>query len=168
MLCTPSVASTEHVDCCPDLTAKTEPSLPSGLGWRNEAELLHHAHNVGLTRDFGHLAIRNSIDGDDAIGYMFSGRRSAHELAGVRPAKSKADDDLIAFGNDVLKRCLKIGKHIEESREELFGCFDACRHSGGRNIVSQEIGTKIGECSIQVVFVHQVNVTANERLVLFG
>src|SRR5256886_1638575 len=130
--------------------AKRQPRIrvgPSlGLGRRcpgrrrRDAQLHHQARDVPLSPVLGALPVLEPRDVDSRDLDGFPGRGDAHELAGVGACHRPADNDLVAFRDDVIDRRAAIREGCAQHEEPLLLAFAAGRHSWRGGVVDVVLG----------------------------
>src|SRR3989475_3670917 len=126
------------------LRIRVGPSL--GLGLRcagrrgRDAELHHQARDVPLSPVLCALPVLEPRDVDSRDLHRLAGRGDAHELAGVGARHRPADDDLVAFRDDVVDRRVAVGEGCAQHEEPLLLPFAARRHSRCRGVVDVVLG----------------------------
>src|SRR5579863_1558825 len=94
------------------------------LSWgRDEAELLHGAQGVVLTPVFDDFAVSDAEDGHSRCGDLLIGRRSAHKGTCVGAAESEAFYHFVAFGHQIFRGHLAIGKSGSKRHVGHFAAF---------------------------------------------
>src|SRR5881628_1300994 len=128
--------------------AKRELRIPMGpsLGLRcarrgrRDAQLHHQARDVPLPPVLDALAVLEPRDVDARDRHFLPGRRDAHELAAVGARHRPADDDLVAFRDDVINRRAAVGERGAQHEEPLLLPFPAGWHSGRGGVVDVVLG----------------------------
>src|SRR5574341_812557 len=86
----------------------------------DHSELLQHAQKVILVPPLHHLAASDAEEIKPGKRHSLPGRRHTHYLALVCAPGGVADHDLVALGNHVLHRIVKVGKGSVEEGSEFF------------------------------------------------
>src|SRR5437870_5443027 len=128
--------------------AKRELRIPMGpsLGLRcarrgrRDAQLHHQARDVPLPPVLDALAVLEPRDVDARDRHFLPGRRDAHELAAVGARHRPADDDLVAFRDDVINRRAAVGERGAQHEEPLLLAFAAGWHSRCGGVVDIVLG----------------------------
>src|SRR3989454_11834238 len=126
------------------LRIRVGPSLGLGLRCpgrrRRDAQLHHQARDVPLSPVLGALPVLEPRDVDSRDLDGFPGRGDSHELAGVGARHRPADDDLVAFRDDVIDRRVAVGEGCAQHQEPLLLAFAAGRHSWCGCVVDVVLG----------------------------
>src|SRR2546427_9147424 len=107
---------------------------------RRDAELHHQACDVPLSPVFGALPVLEPRDVDSRYLHGLPGRGNAHELPGVGARHRPADDDLVAFRDDIVDRRVAVGERCAQHEEPLLLPFAAGRHSRRGGVVDVVLG----------------------------
>src|SRR2546422_460752 len=96
--------------------------------------------DVPLSPMLGALPVLEPRDVDSRNLHGLAGRGDAHELAGVGARHRPADDDLVAFRDDVIDRRAAVGEGCAQHEEPLLFPFAAGRHSRRGGVVDVVLG----------------------------
>src|SRR6266571_3206879 len=157
-------------------TAKRElrigmaPVTSLGLGRpgrrRRDSQLHHHSRDVPLSPVLGALSVLEPGDVDARDRAFLPGRRDAHELAAVGARHRPADDDFVAFRDDVIDRRTAVGEGRVEHLEPQPLPFAAGRQSRRGGVVDVVLGGDLVNHA-EVASVHDLFVKhSRDRFVL--